>query len=119
MKHLFIPYEQALELKQLGFDEICAGYYDEPNLICYTQVKQSNLINGEIAAPLYQQAFRFFRKKYELTIHIYLYQDTRLWNFDIYDDVPEDIDLGNEDYDTYEQAEHACLLKLIELAKQK
>jgi hypothetical protein len=24
----FIPYEIALELKQLGFDESCFGYYD-------------------------------------------------------------------------------------------
>ena len=28
MKTEFIPYEQALELKELGFDEPCFGRYD-------------------------------------------------------------------------------------------
>ncbi len=27
MKHLFVPYELALKLKELGFDEECFGYY--------------------------------------------------------------------------------------------
>jgi len=29
MNKEFIPYEQALELKELGFDEPCFGCYDE------------------------------------------------------------------------------------------
>ena len=125
MNKEFIPYEQALELKQLGFDEICAGYYDEPNLICYTQVKQSNLINGEIAAPLYQQAFRFFREKYNILATIYSNASGYLYEWH---DAVGGTHRGWSEYngpndggvwDTYEEAEHACLLKLIELAKQK
>jgi hypothetical protein len=29
----FIPYEQALELKELGFDEPCLAYYSDVELI--------------------------------------------------------------------------------------
>jgi hypothetical protein len=29
MNKEFIPYEQALALKELGFDEPCLGFYDE------------------------------------------------------------------------------------------
>ena len=29
MNKEFIPYEQALELKELGFDEPCLGCYDD------------------------------------------------------------------------------------------
>ena len=28
MNKEFIPYEQALELKELGFNEVCLGYYN-------------------------------------------------------------------------------------------
>ena len=28
MKREFVPYEQALELKELGFDEPCLSFYD-------------------------------------------------------------------------------------------
>lgn len=27
MKHLFVPYKLALELKEKGFDEPCLGFY--------------------------------------------------------------------------------------------
>lgn len=51
MKKEFIPYQQALELKELGFNEKCAAHY------C-------------VQAPTYGQAFRFFRDKYNLRYSI-------------------------------------------------
>ena len=33
MKNEFIPYEQALQLKELGFNEQCFGYYVGNELI--------------------------------------------------------------------------------------
>ena len=82
--------------------------YNDPSLLTIT----------DFCAPLYQQAFRWFREKFESTIHIYQYQDTQRWDFDVYDNTPEEEDFGNPSYDTYEEAELECLKKLIEIAKQ-
>ena len=44
MKNEFIPYEQALALKELGFDELCfGGYYsnqDNVNLWFFKEAKK-------------------------------------------------------------------------------
>ena len=81
----FIPYEQALALKELGFDEPCLFWYnlsdnnklatnaqfDSYNPVTYTNItipKRSSY-NKElkaITAPLFQQAFKWFRDKYLL-----------------------------------------------------
>lgn len=84
MKHLFIPYEEALALKQLDFDEPCFATYRKDaasgkapfdySLDFHTKVemdhnlapRNSQYVNDWISAPLYQQAFQFFREKYNL-----------------------------------------------------
>jgi hypothetical protein len=128
MKNEFIPYEQALELKELGFDSNLIGgykqdavfYYEKGELYYdYRPMYSSTSHEGQILAPLYQQAFRWFREKHKSTIHIYQYQDTQRWDFDIYDNVQEEYDFGNPSYGTYEEAELACLKKLIEIVKGK
>ena len=66
----FVPYELALELKQLGFNEPCLGYYIANTLF----ISNDNVYNSTdipvIKAPLYSQAFRFFREKYDLHVQI-------------------------------------------------
>jgi hypothetical protein len=115
MKNEFIPYEQALELKKLGFDEPCIGYYgiDQFNL----KTPTFNMVKPFehewcLPAPLYQQAFRWFREKYGLCLVIKPIDDKKL-------------DLGYNSLKngliirahlTYEKAELACLKKLIELS---
>ena len=54
----FVPYELALELKQLGFDEPCFGVYATKD--GYVR-KSAYDENGD--APTYSQAFRWFREK--------------------------------------------------------
>jgi hypothetical protein len=103
MKKEFIPYEQALALKELGFDEPCLSSFNENKTICL--------------APLYQQAFRWFREKHNICG--YIIETTNKYNkldgkfqygiSNSYYDV----------YDTYEEAELACLNKLIEIVKNK
>ena len=74
MKELFIPYEQALALKELGFDEPCIARYNVPgDLIttgCYTDshithliVEQSDICESHVLTPLWQQAFRWLYQK--------------------------------------------------------
>ena len=110
MKNEFIPYEQALELKELGFDEPCIAFYEPGNKQVQVVGVEQRYNNPELlrmedfCAPLYQQAFRWFREKYDLFISITHYENGYSIN-----------DLRR--FDTYEEAELACLKKLIEIVK--
>jgi len=121
MEKEFTPYEQALELKELGFDEPCFGLYHNDKTFYPTQCKSHEQFHGQIcSAPLYQQAFRWFRKKYGLYFSIQYFQ---------YDEWCLQITTKKEDtvfnykstdgFKTYEEAELACLIKLIEIVKNK
>ena len=103
----FIPYEQALELKELGFKEECLSYY-EGESFSYHLATMTSGDDYIIPAPLYQQAFRWFREKYNLHHFIerdgYVYYAVCQHSF-------------NEACKTYEEAELACLKKLIEIVK--
>ena len=74
MKHLFVPYELAVKLKEKGFNETTLTYYKEDgsfqnNIVCTTEVTFWNLPNcKEISAPLYQQVVDWFRDKNGLHI---------------------------------------------------
>jgi len=108
----FVPYAEALELKELEFDEPCMASRDMNN------------DKGLIQIPTYSQAFRFFREKYKLKADIihaksnggYTYTIWK-WNFDNSIGNWERIGVVNS-WLTYEETETACLTKLIELAKE-
>jgi hypothetical protein len=117
MEKEFIPYEQALALKELGFDEPCFGLYHYDTTFYPTQCKSHEQFYGQIClAPLYQQAFRWFREKYNLfgqvNIHTYFI-------YNISNDGFEMIKQYDKLTNTYEEAELACLIKLIEIVKSK
>jgi hypothetical protein len=132
MKKEFIPYEQALALKELGFDEPCLAQYKkyvfgEAALdIGFSKNEIISKFDNLIlfcSAPLYQQAFRWFREKYKLVNYIEYYAE---WNFEIFridDKIAEVQDDVNVDYTfkggTYEEAELECLSKLIEIVKKQ
>ena len=66
----FIPYEQALALKELGFDEPCFGFYDESLYFPNNENQYGTFCNQLLdapscSAPLYQQAFRFLLDQLE------------------------------------------------------
>ena len=128
MNKEFIPYEQALELKELGFDESCLAFYDGKGT---EQIYFNSHRNGSgdyepfkkmeritwFGAPLYQQAFRWFREKHGWVGGIRLLTNS----------TPGIIGEFTKDKDysfmiiatTYEEAELACLKKLIEITKNK
>ena len=136
MKKEFIPYKQALALKELEFDEPCFGY-------CLLSFKKdiikegikgcvnSALEKNEIALPLYQQAFRFFREKYNIQSSIIFYSESLgikkiLSHYQIQIDYLSNgkwcyFETLSDDviYKTYEEAELACLIKLIEICQKK
>ena len=116
----FVKYEQALALKELGFDEPCFVSVDSEGKNMrfhddHTLGKNSEIIYG-IYLPLHQQAFRWFREK-GFVINIYsTNNDGEEWYFLIKKGT-----ITTNDYviNTYEEAESACLDKLIEICKNK
>jgi hypothetical protein len=125
MEKEFVPYEQALALKELGFDESTYTWRQHGNGISGDVEGKRDYYNrkGDVytALPLYQQAFRWFREKYGL------YHSIGLDN-SLEDDVNCDYQIINHnqsiseletDFKSYEEAELACLNKLIEIVKQQ
>jgi hypothetical protein len=115
----FVPYEIALALKELGFDEPCFTYYKNDQLSDVLElVKNSEMenVNNEvddyISAPTFSQAFRFFREKYFKMCFVYYDVEYRFCFCIGYND-------KTKGFKTYEEAELACLNKLIELVKNK
>jgi hypothetical protein len=119
MEKEFIPYEQAVALKELGFDEPCIAFYtqnaygDGKELQWFRKPNDCNSDYVFISAPIYQQAFRWFREKcgFDLTI-----QHNKKYIAIVYSSVKN---FSIDEYDTYEEAELECLKKLIEIVKEK
>jgi hypothetical protein len=121
----FVPYDRALKLKELGFDEPCFVLYkaSNSNQLAYAPhgiTTNSQLSQGDsnnIAAPLFQQAFRWFREKYHIIGEPKykggLTTKTSWYDYIIYSNI--DWKEDNKQYKTYEEAELACLDKLIDL----
>jgi hypothetical protein len=125
MNKEFIPYEQALELKELGFDEECVFKYSIHRYygIIYEITNgctNKGLYKGSCTAPLYQQAFRWFREKEGYHIDLFV-DDDKTFGFCItYFTYTARVDKPiQRGFKTYEEAELACLKKLIEIVKSK
>ena len=124
MKKEFVPYELALKLKELGFNEKCFSYYN-------TNLGKRLFINsGDIKAPLWQQAFDWLDKEFGLFVSFDKIDNTRNFYYDFMIIDSKNRDYNDEDlidsasrildkgkYNTYEEARLGCLKKLIELIK--
>jgi hypothetical protein len=129
MNKEFIPYEQALALKELGFDESCfAKYYQQGGSDGFIQIGENEIEEAESAgdditfecdAPLYQQAFRFFREKYKMECYIKsLYEQRENKGFYFGIDDYNNRDFYSKAYYSHKEAELECLKKLIEICKK-
>ena len=127
MNKEFIPYEPSLALKELGFNEPCFAWYDGryPSSInqdyCKNPEEWLNVIH--CATPTFSQAFRWFREKHKLYHTINMFGD---WDKPQYSYLVSGRTMNNpahmwhfEDKDSHEEAELACLIKLIEIIKNK
>ena len=134
MEKEFIPYEQALALKELGFDEPCFGYYLCKNSAFGVELELTtdwiDLLpydSSSCKAPLYQQAFRWFREKYDLQCWPEVTGSNRYsCRYDGNDETGKrwvgylkDYNGQSVLYSKYEEAELECLKKLIEIVKEK
>lgn len=128
----FVPYEESLELKELGFDEYCIKilnsqykrnykkqewvsgylYYPEEGL----SLNKASYIYTDI--PLYQQVFRWFREKYDLDSYVSrdysLREIPKQYCYTIH--MEEGLE-ESKNFNTYEEAELECLRKLIKIVK--
>jgi hypothetical protein len=103
MEKEFVTYEQALALKELGFEYEKFYNYTSP---------MTNL------APLKQQVFRWFREKYNFKSCI-MFRHSMEDDKEYYDWLIKGQEVVYRHFTTYEEAENACIDKLIELAKQQ
>jgi len=148
MKNEFTPYDRSLKLKQLGFEDECMAYYEisvteveheedgtsgpfgwKQGEVSFEKRFFKNNIQGidcsnenwlEVGAPLFQQAFRWFREKYGYDVSIKKCTPSE-YRFEI-----EQLFVERDNYyfidfvfKTYEEAELACLDKLIEIVESK
>ena len=125
MNREFVTYEQALALKELGFDEPCLAKHDLKHILLRVEECKSQENAQEfdyILAPLYQQAFRWFREKYDkygvVNIDLSNNLKDKIFVYMVEDKLGYIID-RSEEYKTYEEAELACLNKLIEILKNE
>jgi hypothetical protein len=123
MNKEFIPYEQALDLKELGFDEPCILLYRglDTQPVCQIgyefKTEKNSDYNDEtnywLTVPTFSQAFRWFREKYGYLSNIHDFNGNFKATLS-----------GNCNWlgswtKTYEEAELDCLKKLIEIVKNK
>jgi hypothetical protein len=124
MEKEFVTYEQALALKELGFDEECLKLWK--NITLFTLLVNPEEFKRVVSdlftpAPLKQQVFRWFRDKHEWYANLssWLHEEEigTYHEYEIYG-TPKGA-YGSIKFKTYEEAENACIDKLIELAKQQ
>ena len=113
MKQLFVPYEQSLELRELGFDEICLTHYwgnDILNEAYGGWMKNSN--TKYVMAPTWEQAFKWFRENYNLIGLVEGGYDNgkNIFTYVIWDGFKDN--MIDEYFDTYEEAQLKCLIQL-------
>ena len=130
MKQEFIPYKQALELKELGFNEPCFGYYEPNGELDYIEnhilkylpyLAKNSEWQDLVAASTFSQAFRWFREKYNLICRVDVTSygcplDEQEFFCEI---TSKNGTASYEIFNTYEEAELDCLIKLIEIVKTK
>jgi len=128
MEKEFVPYELAWELKQLGFNECCYGCFSHlDNRELRTSRVYTNRVSENIAAPIFSQAFRWFRENHKIDAWVQPFVSEKQngqpflpdesYVYYIFKDGVYVDDAVN--FLNYEEAELACLQKLIEIFKTK
>ena len=131
MNKEFCTYEQARALKELGFDEPCIAYYNKKELFSFTQICNEPFkrhyikMSNRLCTPTFSQAFRWMREKH-LTYGIIIPTNvSKIQGIDCILEIHPPPDKHGivyilEDgklYTSYEEAEQACLDKIIQIVK--
>lgn len=142
MKHLFVPYQIALALKEIGFDEECIYHYKHSgdgkkrSSIPTFEMKEHfganhNQIITRVSAPLYDQVIDWFIEKYDISFYPSPNWDGANWDLTTHPTRKEGRDLASqmeeeifgvdefENLKSRKEALDAGILKAIKLIKQK
>jgi len=124
----FVPYQEALELQKIGAIFLNVGFphfaiYRNGNLSFANQdaIKMfvEDFKDEVVTAPLYQQAFRWFRGNHDLQASTIMFSNGK-YDSGITRHKGTQVVWGKGPvYNTYEEAELDCLRKLIEIVKSK
>ena len=131
LENEFVPYKQALALKELGFDEPCFGYYLDNEFQFFADVRSCNT-NSEFGfyptAPTFSQAFRWFRKEHKIHGEVMIIKG-HIFTWECYEisdskmvgvnRITAHESISSNEFKKPEEAELACLKKLIEIVKNK
>jgi hypothetical protein len=128
MQKEFAPYELAVKLKQLGFDEPCFGYHYTLNgkdwkfadNHKYHEIDDQLVIGSKftLLAPTFSQAFRWFREEHDLHYQLVpFFSDKESHAVDYYLAIAQH--KPPIQVKTFEEAELAALDKLIEIVELK
>lgn len=136
MKNEFLPCKESLALRELGFIQQCCGYYSHKQLIINWNQEEPHTnhqfrLPHLVAAPLWQQAFRWFRETHHLDGHV-TFPETEgpkveginsvYYNIEIYRLQGGD---AHKNYkfvgysDDYEKTQLACIQKLIKIVESE
>jgi hypothetical protein len=123
MEKEFVPYELALRMKQLGFDEPCFAFYNGKHLDLgvwdweYPAGQKRRDIGECPQAPTFSQAFRWFREKYSMYHQIHKGYG---WEGIVRESNNNESILWHDGtYNSPEEAELACLEKLLSIVELK
>lgn len=142
----FLPYQEALDLESLGFEEPCFAGYGRTHKTLWFPASDNNAKQEpttyktkkhRLLAPLYQSAFRYLREKYNIeslvkkefidsTDWVYVYEICYLpkefesvkksyKHLKYIESYKED---ASQSWNTYEEAELACLKKIISILNE-
>lgn len=131
----FVPPQESLELKELGFNDPCLKFYVDGMMVLVPDTENGDTnsnLNGYnplyVSAPTFSQAFRFFRDKYDLDHYVDRNDDIMIKHVKSkgLKNLPK-YACGYSDgsghpiksCDSYEEGELVCLRKLIEVVKQE
>jgi len=127
MEKEFVPYELALRMKQLGFDEPCFAFYNGKHLDLdvwdweYPAGQKRRNIGECPQAPTFSQAFRWFREKYSgyhgVSDTDFLFELTINGEFIRVTSTLKENRIFQENGSSYEEVELACLEKMIEIVE--
>lgn len=136
MEKEHVPFDIAKALKELGFDEPCGGRFHnkryEKNVLGNWYKHNSDEVAKKfLSAPLWQQAFAWFRNNHGIigstrSIRNFEVQDKYVWYYDSSIKIIGDEGMYERDhfpriqlYRTFEEAQEACLRKMIEIVSDE
>lgn len=133
MKKKFVPHQQSLELKELGFDDPCVGYYNHNKQLMryfnpdedWNSLENQTLKNSQITmidfvtSPLWQDAFNFLWWKFNYYAEFFV-DDNKTFGYMITTFIDEkrvDSDIVRK-FKTENECKKDCIINIINKIKE-